>query len=207
MAILPEMSAHGRMRQRIVAISRTRASRRRMARDRYLRSLVHSGAITSNDLDSAIDACSKALSEFTWLIKVDDAVLGRADRVFLVRHGRFPVDDNDFRLNGDYYRICRSLQYDPHYYDRSWSSCRRPWRPRRTASQGRPATLSSDLRTEAVSRREHDRKAGEHLGFRRRLDIGLITAPILATDHRAVLPVEARTAEAWAMGGVLAWPW
>jgi len=203
-AILPEMLVHGRMRQRIVAISHTRASRRRMARDTYLRNLVHSGAITPGDLDGAIDACSKALTEFTWLTEVDDAVLGRADCVFLVRHGRFPVDNSDFRLNGNYCRICRCLQFDPHYYDPQLEQLPQVLEAQRTASpagdadlrvhtsaletvlvpssasQGQPAPPQA-ARTGSSADARMAIKRGNAWAFVGVLAVGLVTAPILVT--------------------------
>ncbi|RPJ23130.1 MAG: hypothetical protein EHM35_17580, partial [Planctomycetaceae bacterium] len=210
MAILPEMLAHGRMRQRIVAISRTQASRRRIARDNYLRSLVPSGAITSNDLDSAIDACGNALSEFTWLTKVDDAVLGRADRVFLVRNGRFPVDNSDFRLNGDYYRICRSLQFDPHYYDPQLEQLPQALEAQRTASQVgdpdlciRPSTPEAAFTSLSTLDAAHTKpsatarvavKRGNAWAFVGVLAIGLVTAPILVTILLRYFPQGTMTA-------------
>jgi len=161
------------MRQRIEAISGTRASRRHMARDRYLRRLVRSGAITQADLNNAIDGCSNALSQFTWLIGVEDTVLGCADCVFLVNHGRFPMDDSDFRLNGSYYRICRSLQFDPHYYDRQLEQL-----PEALQAQ-RPAT-SQAIRMKPLAGAGTAVKRGNTWAFVGVLTIGFVTAPILA---------------------------
>ncbi len=215
-AIRPEMLVHGRMRQRIVAISRTRASHKRIARDRYLRSLVYSGVITPNDLDSAIDACGKTLSEFTWLTGVDDAVLRQADRVFLVRYNRFPVDNSDFRLNGDYYRICRSLQFDPHYYDLQLEQLPQVLEARRTASRiedpGRCAQPNASeaaftpLSTPQATHKEPSAtmrvavKRGNIWAFVGVLAIGLATAPILAVAIMRYLPQGAMTA-ALSIGG------
>lgn len=203
-ATVPETAIYGRMRQRIVAIGRTKASRKRVARDKYLRSLVHSGAITPDDLSSAIDGCTEALSELTWLTGVDDVVLGQADCVFLLNHGRLPVDDGDFRLNGNYYRICRCLQYDPHYYDPQLAQlpqalgaqgtgiragdvdlCARPGAPEDavalpSVSQGRPATLQA-ARAKPSTGQRITVKRDKPWAFVGVLTVGLAAAPVLAT--------------------------
>jgi hypothetical protein len=195
----PEPSVHSRMRQRIVAISRTRASNRRMARDRYLRNLVRGGAVTSDDVDSAIDACGKALSEFTWLLEVDDGVLGRADHVFLLRHGRFPRSDDDFRLNGDHYRICRSLQYDWHYYDRELGQSPQAPEAQGTTSRGQPAS-SQATRTKPSAEASMALRRGSTSAFVGVLTIGVITVPILAIVIVQWFPQDIVTASLW-MGG------
>ncbi len=174
MAIAPETSIHGRMRQRIVAISSTRASRRHVVRDRYLHRLVHSGVITQDGLNSAIDGCNNALSQFTWLIGIDDAVLGRADCVFLVNHGRFPVEDSDFRLNGAYYRICRSLQHDPHYYDPQLEQFPQ-------ALQAQQSITPHAIRMEPFAGAGTGARRGNAWAFVGVLAIGFVTVPILAT--------------------------
>lgn len=124
MAKVSQVGIHGRMRRRIVAIGRARTSwivplrsRRNISKDKYLHALLQSGAITPDQLDTAVRSYDKAPSEFAWMSDVGDAVLDKADRVFLARHGRFPTEDADFRLNGNYHRICRSLQHDWYYYD------------------------------------------------------------------------------------------
>jgi hypothetical protein len=198
-AIVADTAIYGRMRQRIVAVGRTGASHRRTARDKYLHGLLRSGAITPNDLDSAIDGCSKALSELAWLTGVDDAVLARADCVFLLSHGRFPVDDGDFRLNGDYHRICRSLQFDPHYYDRQLEQLPQALEAQRMACRAggadirvrpsvpdAPITAPSAFQGTAAGRTKPSVDAsmavrrGNAWAFAGVLAIGLVTAPIFA---------------------------
>lgn len=124
MAIASEANAYGRMRKRIVAVGRANRKggvlahgRDSFAKDKSLRVLLQSGAITQQQLKSAISGFTKAPSDFSWLANIDEALLEKADRVFFVSHGRCPDKNADFRLNGDYHRISRSLQYDPHYYD------------------------------------------------------------------------------------------
>lgn len=119
-----QLSIHGRMRQRIVAVGRAHTdrissyhSRWSISKDKHLHALLQSGAITRAQLETAIRGYNKTPSEFAWMSGVDDAVLERADRVFLAEYGRFPTQDTDFRLNGNYRKICRSLQHDWHYYD------------------------------------------------------------------------------------------
>lgn len=124
MAKVSQVGIHGRMRQRIVTVGRAHTdrissylSRRGISRDKHLHALLQSGAITRAQLETAIRGYNKTPSEFAWMSGVDNAVLDRADRVFLAEYGRFPTQDTDFRLNGNYRKICRSLQHDRHYYD------------------------------------------------------------------------------------------
>ncbi len=124
MAKVSQVSVHGRMRQRIVAVGQAHTdrissylSRRGISRDKHLHALLQSGAITRAQLETAIRGYNKMPSEFAWMTDVDDAVLDRADRVFLAEYGRLPTQDDDFRVNGNYRKICRSLQHDLHYYD------------------------------------------------------------------------------------------
>lgn len=120
-----KVGMHGRMRRRIAAFGRAHTnrivplqSRKSISKDKYLRPLLKSGAITASQLETAIRGYNKTPSEFAWIGDVGDAVLDKADRAFFARYGRFPTEDSDFQLNGDYYRICRSLQHDWHYCDR-----------------------------------------------------------------------------------------
>lgn len=124
MAVIRETGVQGRMRRRIAVAGR--ADRRRsgvlprtdaFAKDKLLRILLRSGAVTRERLDAAIDGFHKAPSDFSWLIDMDEAVLAKADFVFAAKYARYPIEDADFRLNGDYHRICRSLEYDLQHYD------------------------------------------------------------------------------------------
>jgi len=199
-AVVPETAIYGRMRQRIVAIGRTRASHKRVARDKYLRGLVHSGAITPNDLDSAIDGCSGALSELAWLTKVDDVVLRRADCVFLVNRGRFPVDDGDFWLNGAYYKICRCLQYDWHYYDHELEQLPQALEEaQRTASRRQPMTHQAACAKPSANA-SMAVKRGNAWAFVGVLVIGLTAATILGAIIVRYFP-EIRPAAGVSIGG------
>ncbi len=123
MAIASDSNVYGRMRQRIVAVGRVNRKgvrargTARFTRDKHLRAFLQSGAVTHEQLEAAISGFARAPSDFVWLAAIDGAVLGKADRVFLAKHGRAPVENADFRLNGDYHRICRSLQHNVHHYD------------------------------------------------------------------------------------------
>jgi len=124
MAIASKDSVHGRMRKRIAVVGRVdrkegvgARGKGNFVKDRSLRTLLQSGAITREQLENAISVFTKAPSDLMWLADIDDVVLGKAGRVFFVKYGRCSMEDADFRLNGDYHRICRSLQYDLHYYD------------------------------------------------------------------------------------------
>jgi len=124
MAVIRETGVQGRMRRRIAVVGRVDHRRRGVAprsdafaKDKFLRILLQSGAVPREKLDAAIDGFSKAPSDFSWLIDMDEAVLAKADLVFAAKYGRHPTEDADFRLNGDYHRICRSLEYDLHHYD------------------------------------------------------------------------------------------
>jgi len=151
MAIAPETSAYGRMRKRIVAVKRANRKggvlareRNSFAKDKALRVLLQNGAITQQQLKNAISAFAKAPSDFSWLATVDEALLEKADRVFFVSHGRYPDKNADFRLNGDYYRISRSLQYDPHYYDGQLDTISRVNQQDVPAPAGEPAAFTSE---------------------------------------------------------------
>lgn len=120
----PHAEVHGRMRQRVVALRRgrkdsvwTSRTTRAIEKDKYLGRLLAGGVVTREELEKAVDAYSRAAGDFAWLTDIPDAILGRADRVFLARYGRYPTENVDFKLNREYHRICRSLQHDWHYYD------------------------------------------------------------------------------------------
>ncbi|UCD49270.1 MAG: hypothetical protein JSW27_17275 [Phycisphaerales bacterium] len=86
-------------------------------RDRHLRAMLRSGVVTPEQLEAAVSGFAQAPCSFIWLAAIDGAVLEKADRVFLAKQGRAPVENVDFHLNGDYHKICRSLQHDLHHYD------------------------------------------------------------------------------------------
>jgi hypothetical protein len=111
----------GPVRQRIVALDRLSKGRRtpaHLARDRYLRQFIRRAVITPEQLQDALASLRTEPSRFTWLTQADQARLAKADCIFLAEYGRFPTRDLDFQLNGEYYKICRSLAYDWRYYDK-----------------------------------------------------------------------------------------
>ncbi len=115
------VGTHGRMRQHIVSIGGVRPNSRSLVsipKDRFLRSLVHDGILTTGQLQDAIKVYSRTPSGYLWLTGVEQDLLDLADRIFLAEYGRFPTEDADFLLNGGYHRICRGLEYDRHYYDK-----------------------------------------------------------------------------------------
>ena len=125
----------GSVRQRIVALDqmcRGRLNAGQIARDRYLRRLVRSGAVTAELVNKALEDCARDAASMRWMGDVHPTVLGRADCVFLAEYGRFPSESGDFEINGPYHRICRSLGYDWHYYDEQlarlhWDGTGRPY--------------------------------------------------------------------------------
>lgn len=124
MATASDKNVFGRMRQRIVTVGRVdpkrgvlTRGRAAIARDRLLRALLRSGSVTHGQLEAAISGVARMPSNFTWLTVIDLAVLEKADRVFFAKYGRAPVNDQDFLINGDYHKICRSLQFDMQRYD------------------------------------------------------------------------------------------
>ena len=124
MAKAYQVGIHGQMRRRIVAVGNIHINKivplhniRDISNDKHLRALLQTGAIKPDQLEAAIRGYNKTPFEFAWMSDVNDAVLDKADRVFLAQYNRFPTEDTDFRLNGNYHRICRSLQHDWYYYD------------------------------------------------------------------------------------------
>ncbi len=122
------IGCHGRMRQRIVALGVSPKARRDshfIMGDKYLRALLRSGTVTEEQLQQAVQRLSTVPSTLVWMADADQAVLDRADYVFLAEYGRLPAENDDFQLNGPYHRICRSLEYNWHYYDPQLSTLHR----------------------------------------------------------------------------------
>lgn len=118
----PLHGINGRLRQHITKVGAAYANRisspkKMVTEDDYLRGLLHGGRITEDQVKKAIDGYNQIPSSFAWLQQVADSILDRADDVFLVEYGRDPTEDKDFRLNGDYYKICKNLQRNWHHYD------------------------------------------------------------------------------------------
>lgn len=191
MAKAPQIGIHGRMRQRIVAVGRARTnrivplrSRRRISRDKCLHPLLQSGAITPDQLETAIRGYNKAPSEFAWMSDVDDAVLDRTDRVFYARYGRFPTEDTDFRLNGNYHRICRSLQHDWYYYDHQLERPHRDGEDEPSVRQTEPAEMLEEVQGIPQSK-------GSLWAFGLVVAGGFVSAPILGVVIVKAFPGQA----------------
>jgi hypothetical protein len=165
---------HGPMRQHIVTLDRFAKGRQTSAyivRDRYLRRLVRSGIATPGQLHDAIASCGTTPSSFTWLTDVNRDRLAKADCVFLAEYGTFPTSDIDFQVNGDYYRICRGLEYDWHYYDKLLE--RLHWDERGNAYVRPEAKVVALERTERV-----ERTRGNPWAFGLVLVAGLVGGPL-----------------------------
>jgi hypothetical protein len=174
-----QVSIHGRMRQRIVAVGQIHTnriiplrSRKHICKDKYLHAMLQSGAITPDQLDRAIRGYNKMPSEFAWMSDVDDAVLYKADRVFSAQYDRFPTDDTDFRLNGNYHRICRSLQHDWYYYDHQSERLHSDYKDKPSVHQTEQAELLEEVRIILQSQ-------GDIWDFGLILVGGFVSAPIL----------------------------
>jgi len=199
MALASDKNVYGRMRQRIVTIGRVDPRRgvltrghAHFAKDKQLRALLRSGAVTQRQLETAISGITKAPSNFTWLTEVSEAVLEKADRVFAVKYGRAPVENEDFHLNGDYHKICRSLQFDVHRYDDRLDELSEVDSPEGQAQAEEPGTIDRagpprteplEGRPQASETRQGVRQEPQKRGlwpFVAVLLVGFCSAPILA---------------------------
>ena len=124
MAPSPQVGVHGRARRRIVVMGGIFAERFKapgseilVAQDKFLALLLRNGEITDEQLQQAIDSYRRNPQDYAWMLRFRHAVLDKADKVFFVRHGRYPTKNADFPLNGHYYEICRTLHYDPQCFD------------------------------------------------------------------------------------------
>lgn len=124
MAPSPQVWVHGRARRRIVAMGGIFAERYNapgsevlVAQDKFLALLLRNGMITDEQLRQAIDAYRRNPQDYAWMLRFRHATLDKAEKVFFVRQGRYPTENADFPLNGDYYEICRTLHYDPQCFD------------------------------------------------------------------------------------------
>ncbi len=88
-----------------------------VSQDKFLGLLLRNGALTNEQLQRAIDSYRRDPQDYAWMLRVRHATLDKADSVFFVRYGRYPTENNDFPLNGNYYQICRTLHYDPDCFD------------------------------------------------------------------------------------------
>ena len=137
-----------------------------------MHALLQSGAITPDQLETAIRGYNKAPSEFAWMSGIDDAVLDKADRVFLAQYDRFPTEDTDFRLNGKYHRICRSLQHNWYYYDHQLERLHRDDEDKPSVRRAGPAEMLEEVRSVPESK-------GSLWAFGLVLAGGFVSAPIL----------------------------
>ena len=124
MAPSPQVWVHGRARRRIVAMGGIFAerfgapgSKELAAQDTFLAVLLRNGVITDEQLGQAIEAYRRNPKDYAWMLRYRHAELDKAEKVFFVRNGRYPTENADFPLNGDYYEICRTLHYDPQHFD------------------------------------------------------------------------------------------
>lgn len=124
MAPSPQVGVHGRARRRIVVMGgifaerfRTPGSEALVAQDNFIALLLRNGDITNEQLQQAIESYRRNPQDYAWMLRCRHAILDKADKVFFVRHGRQPTESADFPLNGPYYEVCRTLQYDPDCYE------------------------------------------------------------------------------------------
>ncbi len=124
MAPSPQVGVYGRARRRIVVMGgifaerfKTPGSEALVAQDNFIALLLRNGDITDEQLQQAIHSYCRNPQDYAWMLRCRHAVLDKADKVFFVRHGRYPTKNADFPLNGHYYEICRTLQYDPDCFD------------------------------------------------------------------------------------------
>ncbi len=122
---------HGRLRRRVTTAGGGRGNRvtefqgrRAVNKDKYLHVELRDGTLSEGEIRSAVEAFNKDPYTYSWLREVSEQALDRADGVFFVRYGRHPTMDTDFKLNGHYHRICKSLQYDAHHHDAELSRLR-----------------------------------------------------------------------------------
>jgi len=124
MARSVQAGIHGRTRRRIVAMGGLFGERFNspgrdslIAQDKFLAVLLRNGAITEEQIQQAIDAYRRCPEDFAWLLRHRHTTLDKADKIFFVRHERFPTESPDFFLKGDYHEICQTLHYDPDCFD------------------------------------------------------------------------------------------
>lgn len=146
--------------------------RKMLQRDRFVRGLLQSGRLDEVYLDAAVTSHIEVPSRFVWLAEIEASVVDRADKVFTMQSGRSPKDDVDFEFNGAFHKICRSLQYDWHYYDAILEQllCGDAEQP-----NGVPATVQRRFRYV-------ERRLGSLWGFAVVVVAGLVTGPLLARE-------------------------
>jgi hypothetical protein len=120
----PLLGINGRLRQHITKVGAAYAnqisspnSRKAVTDDDFVKELLDSGKITVKQLQQAIDSYNYFGSTFAWMQDVKDSILDRADDVFFAKYGRDPKEDSDFAVNSNFYKICKNLEGDWHYYD------------------------------------------------------------------------------------------
>jgi hypothetical protein len=107
------------------------------------------------------------------MANVHQAVLERADCVFLAEYRRFPTEDADFQLNGTYHKICRGLEYNWHYYDDKLEELQRD-------ESGNPRIRSDESVRVQQKHRNVEIRRGNAWAFGLVLVAGLAGGPILA---------------------------
>ncbi|MBW8015066.1 MAG: hypothetical protein FVQ82_02695 [Planctomycetes bacterium] len=139
----PLHGINGRLRRHITNVGAHHANRilaakrtKNLNKDNYLRELLDSGQITLEQLQKMISEHGRVPSSFEWMQEVGDSILDRADNVFFAKYGRDPTEDADFRLNNDYYKICKNLQRIWQCYDADLEKLRFNYQEKTGASSG-----------------------------------------------------------------------
>jgi hypothetical protein len=179
MAVTPEEGIYGRVRQEIALTAGASCVssdwlqiRKTLQKDRFVRGLLQSGRLGEAYLDAAVTSHIEVPSRFVWLAEIEASIINRAEKVFRVQSSRGAEHDVDFELNGAFHRICRSLQYDWHYYDAILEQllCDDTERP-----DAVPATVQRRFRYV-------ERQFGSIWGFALVVVAGLVTGPLLARE-------------------------
>ena len=83
----------------------------------FLSLLLRNGVMTEEQLRRAIESFRHDPHHYAWILRLRHTTLDKADKVFFVRSGRFPTQNDDFPVNGNYYQICQTLQCNPDCLD------------------------------------------------------------------------------------------
>lgn len=214
MAHLVQTGVHGRTRRRIVAMGGLFAERFNspsgeglISQDKFLALLLRNDVITEQQLQRAVDSYRRCPHEYAWMLRLRHTTLDKADKIFFVRHGRFPTEDADFSVGGDYHQICRTLHYDRNCFDEelqrlAWDVAGNP------RVVGAPPTVLETVQQKTS-------KKGNKLAFALVLLITIASAislPLLNTVAlmRGRLPLAFAMAVFWMMilacGLIVTWP-
>jgi len=183
MARSVQAGIHGRTRRRIVAMGGLFGERFHspgrnslIVQDKFLAVLLRNGAITEEQIQQAIESYRRCPEDFAWLLRHRHTTLDKADKIFFVRHDRFPTENADFFLKGDYHDICQTLHYDPDCFDEELKQL--GW-----DIAGNPRVVTAPPEVIETVRRENSKK-GNTLAFALVLLVTLASAmalPVLIT--------------------------